>query len=76
MLSYALVQHKPRILNSLTGLRPDEFAALLPSFEAAWQAYLQQQFIDPPRHRRYGGGRKPHLQAIEDKLLFILFYFR
>ncbi len=27
------------------------------------------------RKRRYGGGRKPHLLAIEDKLLFILFYY-
>ena len=60
MLSYAQVQHKPRIHNSLTGLSPAEFAALLPSFEAAWQAYLTQQFINPPRCRRYGAGRKPH----------------
>jgi hypothetical protein len=28
------------------------------------------------RKRRYGGGRKPHLLTIEDKLLFILFYFK
>jgi DDE superfamily endonuclease/Helix-turn-helix of DDE superfamily endonuclease len=76
MLSYVQVQQKPRILNSLIGLNPDEFEALLPSFESAWQDYLQQQFIAPPRHRRYGGGRKPHLQATADKLLFILFYFR
>lgn len=76
MLSYTQLQHKPRILNCLTGLRPDEFEALLKSFETAWQAYIQQQFIESPRQRRYGGGRKPHLQATADKLLFILFYFR
>jgi hypothetical protein len=28
------------------------------------------------RKRRYGGGRKPRLVLIEDKLLFILFYFK
>ena len=28
------------------------------------------------RKRRYGGGRKPRLGTIEDKLLFILFYFK
>jgi hypothetical protein len=28
------------------------------------------------RKRRYGGGRKPHLLVIEDKLLFILVYFK
>lgn len=70
MLSYALVQHKPRILNSLTGLSKSEFDALLPSFQAAWDDYIHSQFIDQARHRRYGGGRKPHLIETADKLLF------
>lgn len=76
MLSYTQVREKPRILQSLTGLSSKEFEALLPSFEQAWQEYIQLEFIDQARNRRYGGGRKPHLQQGCDKLLFILFYFR
>lgn len=76
MLSYRQIQPKPRILKSLTGLSVEEFEALLPSFERAWQAYIQSEFIDQARNRRYGGGRKPHLVHPCDKLLFILFYFR
>lgn len=76
MLTYAQVQGKPHILKSLTGLSKTEFEALLPSFENAWQDYVQRQFIDQARNRRYGAGRKPHLAQTSDKLLFILFYFR
>jgi DDE superfamily endonuclease/Helix-turn-helix of DDE superfamily endonuclease len=76
MLSYHQIQSKPRILKSLTGLSVEEFEALLPSFERAWQDYIQSEFIDQARNRRYGGGRKPHLEQSCDKLLFILFYFR
>jgi DDE superfamily endonuclease/Helix-turn-helix of DDE superfamily endonuclease len=76
MLTYAQVQNKPHILKSLTGLSKSEFEALLPSFQTAWDDYIQHQFIDQARHRRYGAGRKPHLIETSDKLLFILFYFR
>lgn len=77
MLSYHTLKDKPRVLRALTSLERDEFETLLIPFEQAWQAYV----TDPFRHkkarkRRYGGGRKPHLLAIEDKLLFILFYFK
>ena len=45
MLSYSQVQSKPRILKTLTGLTAEEFEALLPSFERAWQDYIQSEFI-------------------------------
>jgi len=32
--------------------------------------------IKKARKRRYGGGRKPRLTMMEDKLFFILFYFK
>lgn len=76
MLSYAKVQNKPRVLQSLTGLKVAEFKRLLVSFEQAWQAYVEEHYVNQARHRRYGGGRKPHLEDIQDKLLFILVYFR
>jgi hypothetical protein len=54
-----------------------EFATLLPSFEKAWNDYIYDKHIKKKRRqRRFGGGRKAHLASIEDKLLFILIYFK
>ena len=76
MLSYTKIQNKPRVLQSLTGLTVAEFESLLVSFDGAWQAYVEANYINQARLRSYGGGRKPHLNNIQDKLLFILVYFR
>ncbi len=76
MLSYAKVQNKPRVLQSLTGLTVAEFEHLLVSFEQAWQGYVEKHYIHQDRQRRYGGGRSPQLKQTCDKLLFILVYFR
>jgi hypothetical protein len=76
MLSYSKVQGKSYILQNLTGLNPSEFEHLLVSFEVAWQAYIEQEYINRPRARRYGGGRQAELSTSGDKLLFILVYFR
>ena len=76
MLSYAKVQGKPYVLQSLTGLRVQEFETRLTSFEGAWQDYIEREYIQKPRVRGYGGGRQEQLYAIEDKLLFILVYLR
>jgi DDE superfamily endonuclease len=77
MLSYHTLKEKPRVLRAFTSLAPEEFETLLIPFEQAWEAYLHQHFRHKTsRKRRFGGGRKPPLVAIEDKLLFILFYFK
>jgi hypothetical protein len=76
MLSYSKVEGKPYVLQSLTGLNPPEFEELLKSFDVAWQEYIQQEYKDKPRARRYGGGRRAQLASSADKLLFILVYFR
>lgn len=76
MLSYSKVQGKPYILQSLTGLKPEEFEQLLNSFELAWQEYIEREYINRPRARRYGGGRHAELSSSADKLFFILVYFR
>jgi hypothetical protein len=75
MLSYAKVQNKPRVLQSLTGLSVAKFERLLVSFEQAWQGYIEEYYINQPR-RRYGGGRSPQLKQTCDNLLFILVCFR
>ncbi len=77
MLSYHLLKQKPRVLRAFTSLDPEEFDTLLIPFEQAWESYVTQHYRHKTsRKRRYGGGRKPHLLAIEDKLLFIVFYFK
>ena len=75
-ITYYDLQTKSRVLQSLTGLTPQEFEELLLSFEDAWADFLQETFHNKPRQRAYGGGRKAHLEELEDKLLFILVYFR
>ena len=72
MLSYAKLQNKPRIFRTLSGLSLSEFEQLLPSFEQAWQDYLDREYIGREgRKRKYGGGRKAELGTLADKLLFI-----
>jgi hypothetical protein len=76
MLHYRKVEGKPSVLQSLTGLNQREFETLLRSFEVGWQAYLEREYIQKPRARQYGGGRRAELSSSADKLLFILVYFR
>ena len=75
-MEYATLKKKPRTLRSLTGFNASEFEALIPSFQSAWDAYVSEQAARPNRQRSHGGGRHEHLKRIEDKLLFILFYYR
>lgn len=75
-MQYAILKHKPRTLRSLTGFNPAEFEALLPSFSRAWDEFITSTFKHAHRQRAYGAGRIAHLKELEDKLLFILFYFR
>ncbi|MEO1095775.1 MAG: transposase family protein [Cyanobacteria bacterium J06638_28] len=75
-ITYAELRTKPRTLCSLTGLRVSEFEALLPSFGDAWDDFIGETFEREGRKRAVGAGRKAHLKGLEDKLLFILMYFR
>ena len=75
-VTYAELRSKPRTLCSLTGLRVSEFEALLPSFGDAWDDFIRETFEREGRQRAVGAVRKAHLKGLEDKLLFILMYFR
>ena len=75
-MQYVALKKKPRTLRSLTGLNADEFEALLPSFGQAWESFVREQAERPSRQRAYGAGRTARLKQLEDKLLFILFYYR
>jgi DDE superfamily endonuclease/Helix-turn-helix of DDE superfamily endonuclease len=75
-MSYPELKNKPKTLQSLTGLNPQEFEGLLDNFGKAWAAYVSETFQSKDRQRGYGAGRKAELEHLEDKLLFILVYFR
>ena len=75
-MSYQELRNKPKTLQSLTGLNPKEFETLLESFGQAWDDYVAETFQRVARQRVYGAGRKAELRKLEDKLLFILVYFR
>jgi len=75
-MSYQELKDKPRTLQSLTGINPAEFEALLEPFGKAWEAYVDETFKQTTRQRAYGAGRKAELEVLADKLLFILVYFR
>lgn len=75
-MSYQELKNKPKTLQSLTGLNPQEFVRLLDSFGQAWATHVEEMVQRATRQRAYGGGRKAELEHLEDKLLFILVYFR
>ncbi|MHB8751586.1 MAG: helix-turn-helix domain-containing protein [Aggregatilineales bacterium] len=76
MLTYEDLKTKPKELLAATGLRQDEFEALLAVFADSYrQRYPAGQRMDgQPRQRRQGGGTKGKLTKLEDKLLLILVY--
>ena len=49
---------------------------MLKSFKLFWEKILESSVDHPERQRAYGAGRKAQLEWIEDKLLFILIYYR
>jgi len=78
MPSYEEVTQRAGSLRSMTGLTEAEFTALLPYFEHAFEATLQERTIDgqPRTSRRYSTYATCPLPTIADKLLFILTYLK
>jgi hypothetical protein len=62
----------------MTGLTAQEFTALLPPFERAWLAYMEDHTLDghPRTSRRYSTYETSPLPTMADKLLFILTYVK
>jgi hypothetical protein len=76
-LRYENLKSKPTAFRSFTGFDVEEFQILLAAFTTAWEGYAQQNHIPPEiRQRGYGGGRKARLGTCQEKLLFILVYFK
>jgi DDE superfamily endonuclease/Helix-turn-helix of DDE superfamily endonuclease len=75
-MSYPALKSKLKTFQSLTGLNLQEFERLLDSFGEAWGTHVEETFYRKDRQRGYGAGRKAELEPLDDKLLFILVYFR
>jgi len=76
-LSYENLKNNPKTFLVFTGFDVGEFEILLKAFTIAWEKYVQQHRLPLEiRQRIYGGGRKAQLATYEDKLLFILVYFK
>jgi len=75
VLTYAKLKKQPQRLLALTGLARREFNELLPVFaKALADAEARTKPKPKKRQRAPGGGRKPGLRTVDDKLLFILVY--
>lgn len=76
MLEYTELKRSRRTFLALTGLTLKEFTALLPFFTQAYQRTSEGEttLAGQQRKRLVGGGRHGTLEAIEQKLLFILVY--
>ncbi|HEY9782255.1 MAG TPA: hypothetical protein V6D09_19205 [Leptolyngbyaceae cyanobacterium] len=72
MLNIERALKQDRLLRAMTGLSRKAFDALLPTFSTIYdhQALLQ------PRQRPIGGGRKAQSRNHQDKVFYILFYFK
>ena len=78
MPRYGEVIQRTGSLRAMTGLTEPEFTALLPHFERALAAYLQNRTIDgqPRTSRRYSAYDNCPLPTMADKLFFILTYLK
>src|SRR5260370_33106095 len=76
MLTYEELKTKPRQLLAATGLKVEEFEALLRTFGEAYEERypVNQTIKGQARQRGKGGGNKGTLRRMEDKVLFILVY--
>lgn len=72
MLNIERALNDERLLRALSGMNRPAFEQLLIAFDSTYQEIQLNQ----PRIRAIGGGRKAQLKTAQDKLFFILFYFK
>lgn len=78
MLVYCHIKTTPSVFKTFTGYTVAGFEDLLPHFEKAWDEYREETFVKgKDRQRKPGGGAVPTtLRGHEDRLFFILVYFK
>jgi len=78
MTSYKELCKYGRKFLAMTGYTVEEFEALVPPFQAQFEAYVKNYQLNgkPRGKRRYTPYKNSPLPTIEDKLLFILIYVK
>ncbi|MEO0644639.1 MAG: transposase family protein [Cyanobacteria bacterium J06650_10] len=76
MLKLERIKKDERLLRAVTGLNYKALAALQPAFSEALSQALIPRRSKQPRQRASGAGRNPNLATPEDKLIYVLFYFK
>ena len=77
MISLEHAKRSDRLMRATTSLTVSEFDELAGRFDEAWTAIrAAQTAAGTARRRRPGGGRKGCLDSAEQKLFFILLYFK
>ena len=77
MISLVLARRSDRLMKAATSLTVAEFDTLAIKFSVLWSTTLAEQPAEgTPRQRKPGGGRKSVLATAEDKLFFILVYYK
>lgn len=76
MLKLERIKKDERLLRALTGLNLKALEELKPAFAEALSEAVVPRRSQEPREREPGAGRKPRLETVEDKLIYILFYFK
>jgi len=74
MINIKRALKQDRLLRALTGLNLQAFETLLAAFTLIYEE--EEQALKPGRQREVGGGRKAKLLTYQQKLFFILFYFK
>jgi hypothetical protein len=72
MLNLDRILNQDRLLRAMTGLNRQAFDELLPQFSETYERTVLNSLAN--RKRAPGGGRKPTLRTIEEKLFYILLY--
>ena len=71
--------NNPRSMKAATGLTSREFDNLSSLFCDAWYSHESSRkftLAGNERSRKFGGGRRSELKTTDDKLFFILFWFK
>ena len=76
MLNLQRVLKDDRLLRALTGLNRQAFEELKLVFAQELLVELVPRRSNKPRQRKKEGGRKARLLTVEEKLIYILFYFK
>lgn len=63
-MNYSELRDRSGLLQSLTGLNTTEFEALLSSFAAAWDTFVEETFEHKKRKRARGAGRTGELSIL------------